>query len=177
MTESHNLKNESPLDKKPKEVSPSNIVYSNFKIVPKYAPFLFDSFKELTWDCVNKKLVLTVLETPELDAYKWFGEINKRMCDSKKTSFLGIEKDNMLLTLFDENKNAVACITFFELSLLEHSCCFIKQDNIKETLSHYITISYVESKMVCVEKDDGDFKRYQTDNNKMVDQEWKLPCE
>lgn len=171
-----NEETQAPLDEKPKEIKPAKIVCSNFKVSPKYAPLLSDSFKEVIWNCAKKTLEFTILETPEFDAYKWFGEINKRMNESNKTSFSEVENDKILLTFFDENAIPKNYIEFSGLSLIDHSCYLAKSEVFKgEVLNHHITVSYTGSKLNYIINEENEFNRlFYFDTNKLVDEEWKL---
>jgi hypothetical protein len=145
---------------------------NKFKLIPKYIPFLSQFIQKVSWDCAEKTLEIEIDETANFDSYNWFGGINKRMSEAQKTSFVDLDQDSLMLIFMDESNAQVACIKFCGLYLKKHYLEFGNY-SIDHILSHSIILGYQESEIIKIESEDEDFRRSQTDENEIVDEEWQ----
>jgi len=144
----------------------------NFKLVPKYIPFLSQFIKEASWNCAEKTINIEIKETAEFDSYNWFGGINKRMSEAQKSSFVDLDQDSLLLIFMDECDKEVASIKFCGLQLVKHFCYLSKKH--QDSLCHSISIHYTECEMIPKTRTEEDnFRRSYADENIIVDEEWQ----
>lgn len=172
-----------PSDPPVKIIKPRNMnpVSDAFRVTPKYMPFLSQNILQVTWNAAEKTLSLEIRETPNFDAYRWFGTINKRLAESQKSSFVDLEQDSILIHFEDGEGKDVAAVKFRGLKLVEHHCYMGKQtgfgiDSPGTPLSHSVNLRYTDSEMMPVhhiEDEDRPLLISPEESNEIVDEEWQ----
>jgi hypothetical protein len=159
-------------------------VSGNFKLVPKYMPFLTQFVSDVAWNCQEKTVEFNITETARFDAYNWFGGINKRFTESQKSSFVDLEQDSLLLVLMDECDKEVVNIKFRGLSLANHHCYFAR-DGVggfgidspsNEPLTHFVRLVYSDSETIAPAHVEDEFElkiMSPEQKNEFVDEEWQ----
>lgn len=168
------VRNELP-PKRPSRKEPTG---GNFKVVPRYAPYLSSSILTLDWNCVERTITLSVQETANFEAFNWFGTINKRLAESQKSSFVDLDLDSILIFFQNEDGQDVAMLKLKALQLTSHSCIAgpvagisaFGIDSTSNPLFHRITIKYGDCESVPVEHEED---RVGPDKVDMVDLEWQ----
>jgi len=158
-------------------------VSGNFKLVPKYMPFLTQFVSDVSWNCQARTLEFNITETARFDAFNWFGGINKRVAESQKSSFVDLEQDSLLLVLMDECDKEVVTIKFRGLGLIDHHCFFARDtlgsfgvDSPNDPLAHFVRLMYSDSETIAPAHVEDEFElkiMSPEQKNEFVDEEWQ----
>lgn len=150
-----------------------------FRLVPKFLPNLENYFKMVKWNSVEKQLEIQVAETPNFEAFAWFGTINERFAEGQKSSFVDFEQDSLNLYFLDSQEKEVACFKFKNLKLLSHDCLMSKScdsfglsNESHDHVTHRITIQYADHKVVPIQRAEAEAEA-NLDPEEAIDQEWQ----
>ncbi len=100
---------------------------TNIWAIPDNSTHLREYFKDVSWDCANKKLHIIVAETNKLSAFKWF-------------TSLSIENT---ITICIYHKDQHSKLRFGNLRLDAHACHLrVNEQDDPTPLEHAITLAY-----------------------------------
>lgn len=154
-------------------------ISDKFTLVPKYMPQLSQHITQTSWNCVEKTLDIEINETGNFDAFNWFSNINKRVAESQKSSFVDMEHDSLVMTFQDEFGNDLANVKFRGLHLINHSCFMVNNinpmfDANPNFLFHTITIRYTDCETTsCIHEEPESMIVAPQKQNEIVDKEWQ----
>lgn len=137
----------------------------NYVLEPRHKPELARHISKISWRAVSKELHITVQETSDLDVFHWMEYIQNRHKEISKGPFIDLEKDALILRMFDGENKELGRVRFKNLSLGEHMCSFGSDKT--GGLKHKLVIKYQEVDRI--EQLDPDKK----DAQKVVDEEWQ----
>lgn len=150
-----------------------------FRLVPKFIPSLEKYFKKVKWNSVEKTLEIKVAETPNFEAFAWFGTINERFAEGQKSSFVDFEQDSLSLYFLDCQEKEVACFKFKNLKLLSHNCLMSRacdsfglSNESCDHVTHSITIQYVDHKVMPIQKTEAE-EEMGLNPQEAIDEEWQ----
>ena len=152
-----------------KPAKTGSLTRNKFDFIPKTCVEIKDSIRALEWDSVKKTIELTMIETPELDVYKWLKAVKDFYAASKMSSFLDINANAANLVFMDGNNSEIAKITFKDLNVISHKITLDKNtlafgNDAEEPVKYYVVLSY--------QYEETNIKEVST---KAVDGEWKNP--
>lgn len=145
---------------------------SNFVFLPKLFHHLKDYVRTTGWDYVEKKLSISIFETPKMDVLKWMSYVEEQHQLTQRSAF--VDYNHIVLTVLDEEGRAVSSIKFHKPEILGHKCFFCKT-NIGEVyksgthnfLNHQIELSYAAAEIFMPSDNDGPI------DEGTGDKEWK----
>lgn len=127
--------------------APSDGIYS---LTPRQQPELAKSMVQVTWQINSKSLHVSVKETSDFGVYKWMKHMDLRHKETKEGPFVDLNKDALLLKMFDSQNNIVAIMQFKSISYSDHTCTFKTDIDSDETLIHHFSIKYQECEKVAI---------------------------
>jgi hypothetical protein len=162
------------LDKIPPVVCPirnTRALKNQFRLIPRFMPFLSEFVEEVTWDCADQILEIQIAETPRFEAFQWFGTINKRYGEAQKSSFVDLDKDSLRLEFLDTCSHEVASLKFRNMKMIDHKC-YLDKNGIDSHVSHRIKVKYSEWELLPHTPEEEPVRLTPDKLNEMTDQEW-----
>ncbi len=151
-----------------------------YKIVPRFCPALRNSFKQTTWKHATRKLILSIEETSEFDAFNWISSMNDRRREAQRGPFADLEQDALALILVDHVGTEIAGYKFLNLELRKHEVNLYQQklfgvcqQSDETTLTHHVTIYYHDFVKLDLEKPRINSSLAWIDPQNLIDEEWK----
>ena len=151
---------------------------NDFKFSPKNFCHLSEFVDSVTWNTVQKKLTITLSETPKFEVMKWIDFMQNQYNEIQKSPFVDLDTNAALLTISDHCDHEIATIKLKNLKLEDHHCSLHKHIvsdclgiDKQDFLRHNVTITYQYAETVVhaevVQDDDED------QNFHEKDQEWQ----